>query len=74
MLHKSIRTPTEALAELLAEEDLDDTGKPHNPLGIIESAEDLFDRAATQLGWTWGQTRRHFYRMCEQLGVSPDGD
>lgn len=57
MLHADLRSPSEIFDDMLA----DDTGDP-----------DIFDRIAERLGWSWGQARRHYFKICEQLGVSPD--
>lgn len=30
------------------------------------------DQIAARLGWTWGQARRRYLQICDQLGVKPD--
>lgn len=58
MRHDDLRTPAEIFDDMLADE------KP----GDV----DTFDRIAARLGWTWGQARRHYLKICDQLGVRPD--
>lgn len=74
MKHADLRTTSEIFDDILSSEDLDMTGRIGNPLGRIPDDPGLFDRIAERTGMTWGQVRRHYYRICDQMGVSPDGD